>query len=142
MAGLMDIAPPFDTVNVGEQSITVHGVSIEGLAYLLRKFPELAALFTGGSLGDLNYDTVLARVPGAVVAIIACGCGMPGDDAAEKHVNTFGVQVQADLFTKIVALTMPDGMVPFVERLEKLASIVGADTGTGRSPKSRKQPKS
>lgn len=146
MVGLLDIAPTFEEVDVGAgQKIPVYGVSVDGIAYLLQKFPEVVTILTGGA-GDvsalLDYDNLMKKVPGAIVAIIACGCGYPGNEDAEQRIRVMPALVQAELFEKVISLTMPTGVGPFVERLEKLANVVDADTGKGRSSKSPPRSKS
>ena len=77
MVGLIDIAPSVETVDVQGTSVTVHGVSAKGVAHLLGGFPELRKLMTGQ---EVEAEQLMAIGGDAVAAIIAAGCGYPGDD--------------------------------------------------------------
>jgi hypothetical protein len=76
MVGLIDIAPSVETVDMQGTSVTVHGVSAKGLAHLLGRFPELRMLMTGQ---EVETPALMAMGGDAVAAIIAAGCGYPGD---------------------------------------------------------------
>ncbi len=76
MVGLIDIAPATEIVQAQGKPVTVNGVSAKGLAHLLARFPELRRLMTGQ---EVQADQLLALGGDAVAAIIAAGCGYPGD---------------------------------------------------------------
>ena len=121
MVGLLDIAPSVETVNVNGNALTVHGVSAAGLAYLLRRFPELRALMSGQELG---VEKLMAVGGEAVSAIIACGCGYPDNEPAEAVAGALALDVQADLLAATLRLTMPQGVGPFVEKLSALGAVL------------------
>lgn len=138
MVGLIEIAPATETIQAQGKPVTVHGVSAKGLAHLLARFPELRKLMTGQ---EVEVDQILAMGGDAVAAIIAAGCGYPGDDAAEAIAGNLSLDIQADLLAAILRLTLPRGIGPFVEKLTGLASILGVDgapSDTARDTKSRK----
>jgi hypothetical protein len=138
MVGLIDIAPATETVQVQGNPVTVHGVSAKGLAHLLTRFPELRRLMTGQ---EVQTDQLLAMGGDAVAAIIAAGCGYPGDNAAETVAGGLSLDLQADLLAAILRLTLPKGVGPFVEKLTALGSILGTDAApsdTAQASKSRK----
>jgi hypothetical protein len=62
----------------------------------------------------------------AVAAIIAAGCGYPGDEQAEAVAGKLAIDAQADLIAAIVHLTLPAGLGPFVEKLTALGGILDA----------------
>lgn len=116
MVGLLDIAPLTKDVPVGENNITVGGVSAHGIASLLSKFPELRKMMSGGNV-DVAVDDLVAIVPDAIAAIIAAGCGCPGDPKAEAIAASLSADAQADLLKAILELTMPKGARPFFDKL-------------------------
>jgi hypothetical protein len=124
MVGLIDIAPAIETVDVHGTSVTVHGVSAKGLASLLGRFPELRMLMTGQGV---QTEQLMAMGGEAVAAIIAAGCGFPGDETAETVAGKLSLDAQADLLAAILRLTLPKGVGPFVEKLTALGSILGTD---------------
>jgi hypothetical protein len=85
MVGLIDIAPTVETVDVQGAPVAVHGVSAKGIAHLLGRFPELRKLMTGQ---EVETEQLMAVGADAVAAIIAAGCGYPGDESAETVAAT------------------------------------------------------
>lgn len=124
MVGLIDLAPSVETVSVQNEAVAVHGVSAEGLAYLLGRFPDLRRLMTG-----LEVDTpqLLAVGGEAVAAIIAAGCGYPGNDDAEAVAAKLSLDSQADFLTAILRVTLPKGIGPFVNKLTALSGLLDVD---------------
>ena len=128
MVSLLDIVPSVETVDVGGEKIAVHGVSATGLAYLIRRFPELLS-------GGIGVEMLMSVGGEAVAAVIACGCGYHGNEVAEGKAASFSLDVQADLLAAILRLTMPQGVGPFVEKLAALkAAIVPAPAGPPKAP--------
>src|SRR5215210_1687590 len=123
MVGLIDIAPRIETVNVQGASVAVHGITARGVAHLLGRFPELRMLMTGQSV---ETDRLMEMGGDAVAAIIAAGCGYPGDDKAEIVAASLSVDAQADLLAAILRVTLPSGLGPFVEKLTALGGAVDA----------------
>jgi len=115
MVGLVDIAPSTRTVRVGGDDVSVFGVSAKGIASLLVSFPDLQKVFVGDGVVDMT--TIAGVAPDAIAAIIAAGCGSPGDPKAIEIAATLPAQYQANLFGAILELTLPDGIGPFVEAL-------------------------
>lgn len=146
MAGLVDIAPIVEKVTICGTVIEVPGVSAEGIAVLLSRFPELRKLLTGVTV---DSDALLKAGPGALAAILAAGTGVPGDEEAEAAAARLPLGDQADLLTAVLRVTLPGGLDPFVEKLSSLGLIMapkGAPSGAGGSgrgqgSKSRKRSK-
>jgi hypothetical protein len=121
MVGLIDIAPRTEAVEVQGASVAVHGVSARGVANLLGRFPELRMLMTGRTV---DADRLMAVGGDAVAAIIAAGCGYPGDEKAEAVAGSLGIDAQADLLAAILRLTLPAGFGPFVDKLTALGHVL------------------
>lgn len=124
MVGLIDIAPATEAVEVEGSKVEVHGVSASGLAHLLGRFPELRKLMTGM---EVDAGQLMAVGGEAVAAIIAAGCGYPGDERAESLAARLSLDTQADLLGAILRLTLPKGLGPFVAKLTALGSILDVD---------------
>ena len=127
MVGLLDIAPLTQTVTVRDHPIEVTGVSANGLAQLLLRFPELRALISGR---DVGLDQLLALGGDIIAAIIAAGCGQAGDAEAEAAAGRLGLDDQAELLAAIMTLTMPQGIGPFVDKLSRMGLNPVAGGGT------------
>jgi len=139
MVGLLDIAPSTRHVRVGYgelgYNVPVYGVSAAGIAALLQDFPELKNIVAGGKV-DLTMESVLKAAPGAIAAIIAAGTGTPGNPDAIERAGLLPAGTQAEFLDKIVELTMPDGIGPFMEALTGLINRL--DLGDlGKAPASK-----
>ena len=78
----------------------------------------------------------------AVAAIIAAGCGYPGDETAESVAGKLSLDAQADLLSALLRLTLLKGVGHFVEKLTALGSILDVDGAPSNTPpdsKLRKQ---
>jgi hypothetical protein len=138
MVGLIDLAPATESVSVHSGSVHVHGISAKGLAHLLGRFPELRRLMTGQ---DVGAEQLLAMGGDAVAAIIAAGCGQPGDEQAEAVVGNLAIDTQADFLAAILRLTLPKGLGPFVAKLTALGGILDADAARSDTAPASTSPK-
>jgi hypothetical protein len=130
MVGLTDVVPATLKVKVAGTEIDVYGVSGEGLAVLIGRYPELKLVMTG-RVAELDADTLMKNVPTAIAAIIAAGTGDPGNKTAEAVAAKLPLETQFDLLAAIVKMTMPGGVHPFVEKLSALRGIVQGVKGPG-----------
>ena len=129
MVGLIDVAPRTETIEAQGASVTVHGISAKGVAHLLGRFPELRMLMTGQ---EVQTEQLMTMGGDAVAAIIAAGCGYPGDEKAEIIAGRLSIDAQADLLAAILRLTLPGGLGPFVDKLTALGGILhAAPSATG-----------
>lgn len=130
MPGLLDIAPSTKTVTVQGQPVAVHGLSAEGIAYILARFSVARELFAGRDV-NLDADAIAKLAPEAVNAIIAAGTGYPNNPEAEAVAAKLPAGTQLDLLAAIVEVTMPGGVGPFVE---KLRATFGGIVESGKAP--------
>ena len=143
MVSLLDIANQQKTVTIREKDVAVFGISAQDIVYLFGKFPELRLLMSGKQ-ADLTPETLLKLAPGAVAAAIAAGTGSAGDEQAEAVAARLGLGEQLDLLAAIFDLTFPQGVGPFVQKLDALGLLRSADGASGwdRDMKSPAPPKS
>jgi hypothetical protein len=139
MAGLLDIAPRVESVAVGGSAVDVYGVSASGIAALLSRFPELRMMMSGK---DVGIERLMEMGGDVVAAIIAAGCGLPGNPDAEAIAARLGIEEQADLLSAVLRLTMPGGVGPFVDKLKSLGGSLGLEASVAepatKSPKPSK----
>jgi hypothetical protein len=129
MADLLDIAPAtaVEAVHLGEQRVTVRGISVNTMAAIVARFPDLKSL-AGGDGGDI----VLRLITGfgtAVGPIIAAGCGHAAEEDYERHAAHLLPEHQLKLLKAIFGLTFPNGIGSFVT---ELTGLIG---GAGEEPK-------
>lgn len=130
MASLLDIVPPAAEVVVGGRTITVHGVSAGGIASLLARFPRLRDLLSGSDVESADLMSLGGEI---VAAIIAAGCGFPGNADAERVASLLPLGQQADVLSAIIEQTMPGGSGPLVEQISRLAGALGLNV-SGNEP--------
>lgn len=146
MVGLLDIAPVAATVDVEGQPVSVYGVSVEGIAYLLQRFPQFAQLqdMIGGEQKDLAA-VLFGLGPQVIASVIAAGCLQrkqrsydeneelvgPPEPSYEDLFNplfvkatNLNLQAQADLLDMVLQKTLTKGIVPFVARLESIMATL------------------
>lgn len=124
MASFLDVVPVKGRVTIGDQDVDVPGLSFGCLAQLCDRFPDFAALLNGGA----EAEQLMGLARSTVVAVIAAGCGFPGDAKAEAHAGTFPADQQLVIMTEIVRVTTREGFGPFAKR------VVAALDGKGGQP--------
>jgi hypothetical protein len=139
MVGLIDIAPAVETVTVRGTPVPVFGVSAAGIAYLLRKYPEIRMLLSGKMP---ETERLFDLGGGVVAAVIAAGTGAPGSEEHEAVAMSLSINDQITLVEAIMRVTMPEGFGPFAARLQAIGDRVGlAASATEPGTKSGKQSK-
>ncbi len=120
---LLDIvgaaAPRVVSTSIGDVPVT--GISVRGLAILMRRFDVIRTALTGGEVPDFSIETLVELGPDVVDAIIAAGTGSPGDAAAEQVAGTLVIEDQVALIEAIVSATFPKGPKSFLERITAMA---------------------
>jgi hypothetical protein len=134
MAQLIDIAPLTETVRIRGAKIPVRGVTAQGIASLLFRFPELHKMW---ATGTWDTDQLLAMSDDVLAAVIAAG--IDGDPDTESNARNLALDEKAELLGAIVRVTMPRGPVPFMETLAGLmGGVNGVPSLKGRASKSPK----
>lgn len=118
---LADIAPMTEDVAIGDQVLTVHGVSAKMCLEIFKRFPKVMGMVSGEGF---NLGAFLTVAPDAVAAIIAAATGDLNDEAAEEAAGNLPVELQFDILEAVGRLTFTRGFAPFVERIMVLAGEV------------------
>lgn len=127
---LADIGPATEAVTIGENTITLRGISTEDVLELFQRFPELQKIVGGGGF---KVDDLISLAPRALGAIIAAAHDELGNDAAEETAAKFSLETQLDIIEAIGRLTFKNGFGPFVERLTVL-SDAAVSLSNGKVP--------
>lgn len=123
MVGLMDAVPLSTVVQVNGKPVDCYGLTLENLAYLFMRFPELKDA-VDGDFKKITVKRIFEVAPQTIMAIISCGTGTPKDEKAEKHAAKFPIETQYDLLKAIIGMTMPGGVDPFWERVNEVRALV------------------
>jgi hypothetical protein len=124
MVSLLDIADLAKTVPVRGKDLTVLGLSARDVVHLFGKFPELRALMAGKA-SELTPEAIMKLAPAAVAAVIAAGTGSAGDAKAEAVAARLAIGEQVEILAAIFELTFPQGIGPFVARLDAFGLLKG-----------------
>ena len=126
MTDLLDIAPStaVDIVKIDGARVKVRGVSVDAIASIFARFPELRSLVNGGG-GDI-VPRLIEGCGAAVGPIIAAGCGHLADEVYEQHAAKLLPEHQLMFLKAIFGLTFPNGIGSFVEAL---TGLIGAGEG-------------
>lgn len=117
MASLLDVAAVPRTVEINGIQVAVYGVSAQGVASLMARFPAFGKFMSGT---NPSTEELMKVGPEALAAFIAAGTGKLDDPEAEKIAGTLSVGSQLELVDMILKLTFPRGVGPFVQKLRDL----------------------
>jgi hypothetical protein len=136
---LLDIGPMCERVPIGKDKkmLNVYGISAKGIFEIFTRFPQVQEWFKGA--GNINAAELMKEAPDAIAAIIAAGCGCPGNEAAEENAASMAVESQLDVIEAIGRLTFAKGFGPFVERIVAL-SVQAKSVNYGRAPATKSPP--
>src|SRR5215831_7101313 len=104
---------------INNQRILVHPVSVQAMATLIQRFPELRQIANGKDGTDLVTQLVIGCGK-AVGPIIAASCGYLGDEDREMAAANLPPDDQLELLEAIFSVTFPNGIGSFVARLTNL----------------------
>src|SRR4051812_24947742 len=104
---LLDIGPLTEHVPMGDGYMKVYGVSAAGAISIFQRFPHVAVWFKGG--GKPTLEQLINEAPDALAAVIAAGCGNPGNEIAEANAKLMPLETQVDLLEAIGRLTFSKG---------------------------------
>jgi len=127
----LDIAPStaVEVVKIDGLRVNVRGVSVDAIASIVARFPELKSL-VGGASGDSLLPRLIQGCGAAVGPIIAAGCGHLADAAYEQHAAKLLPEHQMKFLKAIIGLTFPNGIASFVETLTGLIGGAGEEAKT------------
>ena len=140
---LKNLKPLSATVTVRGEKIKVGGITNDGIFGLYVRFPIIPKWLSGNA----TLDDIMSSAPDALAAIIAASCGFPGDEEAEAVARKLTLDESAALLEKIIPFTMPDGLGPFVLRVNAIGLALagpqalsdGKSKADGTSPAASKR---
>lgn len=135
MSTLLQIAPSSEVVSIRGTDVEVTGISAKGIAVLFSRFPELLSLFDG-NVDKITPDLILTLGGDVVAAIIASGCGMPGNVEAEQIAINLPIESQLELMGAIKRQTMPGGPERFFQVLRELGLDLAKEESSSKQSSS------
>jgi len=129
MDDFKDVAPSFETVPLWGKQVSVPGVSLEGAAMLLSRFPAFSALMDREAEA-IELKDIFAFGTETVSAIFAAGFGHPGDEEVERKASSMNLTEQMTVLKKIAEVTMPNGIGPFVDEIAAFLGRIQKETNS------------
>ena len=102
MRGLLGAARPVRSITINGQSIAVPGLDLFGLKKLVGRYGELSFLVNQGKPSDEDIFNLSADAMGA---LLAAGCGFPGDAEQEEAARRISMPEQILLMAEILEAT-------------------------------------
>lgn len=130
MSGLIDLAPLTEEVVLGpgpKQRLTVSGLTVDDIFFLVRAFPEVKALLER-RLKDITPERMMEAAPKTLATIVACATGERDNDKAVNAAQRLNADATLKILGVIFKLTFPEGVGPFVRSLQGLQASFGAST--------------
>lgn len=130
MTDIVNFVPLDAKVEIRGQKITVRGLELEEIGGLLYRFPKFR------EIKQLNASDLIKLMDKDIQsAVIAAAAGRAGNEKAEKSFANLSLGERVKIVAKIIELTAPDGIGPFVDLIQTLmpAQLVeAAAAGDGR----------
>ena len=123
MTDLLDILPGGKLVPIGKGEVEVVGISLADIGALLRRFPDLISQFQPG----VSPVALIESVPAAIPVLLASGLGELGNDKIEKKLARMSASDQLTLLDAVIEQTIGGDLVPFVEKIVRIAAALGFD---------------
>jgi len=114
MSDIVNFVPLTAKVTVRGQTFKLRGLEFQEVGELVYRFPKLLEL--RAAAGTINL-AALVGMPAIVAAVIAYATDKGALEQAEKSFANLALGERAKFLAKIVELTAPDGIGPFVELL-------------------------
>jgi len=127
MVSLLDIGNISREVMVRGSALEITGISAKGVLILLERFPEIRMIMSNRA-DEVTGESISKMLPQALCAIIAAGCGAPGDKAQEEVAGRLTIGEQLEIVDEIFRLTFPQGVRPFVDRFLQFTTQFNNET--------------
>lgn len=129
MTDIVNFVPLTAKVEIRGQKISVRGLELDEIGQLVYRFPKFR------EIKALNASEIIKLMDREIqAAVIAAAAGHAGNEKAEKSFANLSLGERVKLVSKIIEMTMPDGIGPFVELMQTLKppqDLVSGAEGAG-----------
>lgn len=128
MADLLEIEPTSQQVAVhglGGKLLDVKGLSLSGLAFLVKSHPELVKLFKGGGLDLSDLDAVIDLGTDFCADFLAAGLGYAGDEKARAMCKELPAEDVYNIGEAILSMSFPTGPTAFFLKVQTSMNKMG-----------------
>lgn len=118
MADLLEITPStrtVKTVRLGE--VDVPGLSVGGIAFLIKRHPELLELIQGDGLEKNDMESLIDLGESVLTSFLAAGLGHPGDENAEKICSQLNPEDTWAIGQAVIEESFPGGAQSFFNKV-------------------------
>lgn len=128
MADLMEIEPTAQKITVhglGGKEVDVKGLSLSGLAFLVKSHPELVKLFKGGGLDLSDLDAVIDLGTDFCADFLSAGLGYAGDEKAKAMCKQLPAEDVYNIGEAILSMSFPSGPTAFFQKIQTQMNKMG-----------------
>ena len=134
MADLLEIEPSSQQIIVhglGGKMLDVKGLSLSGLAFLVKSHPELVKLFKGGGLDLSDLDAVIDLGTDFCADFLAAGLGYAGDEKARAMCKELPAEDVYNIGAAILSMSFPSGPTAFFQKIQTQMNKLGLRVESG-----------
>ena len=117
MTSILDLAPSTKVVKASFGDVDVPGISITGIACILRDHPQLIGLLEHE--GDLNLSDLIALGADVSASFFAAGLGFPGNTDVIEKCKHFNPDDAIDIGLAILEVSFPNGPKSFLDKVQQ-----------------------
>lgn len=122
---LLDVAiVPREVKTHKFDTLKVYGLSIDGIASIVKNRPELFEMFKNRASEKIDFSTVVALGADVCADFLAAGLGYPGDEKAIAMCRKMNAEDQSTIGVAIFEESFPGGAVNFFERVVGAAKSI------------------
>lgn len=121
MADLLEIEPSSRQVAVqgfGGKEVDVKGLSLTGIAHLIKSHPKLVTLFRGGGLDLSDLDAVIDLGTDFTADFLAAGLGYIGNEKARDMCKQLPAEDVYNIGEAILLMSFPTGPSAFFQKIQ------------------------
>lgn len=118
MANFLDVVDVPKTITTNKYGdLNIHGLSVEGMAYLIKKHPQLFAIFDAKGDMKLDTNTIIDLGVEVLADFLASGLGCADDVEAVKRCRSMNAEDAWDIGEAIIEESFPGGASSFFVRV-------------------------
>lgn len=122
---LLDVAiAPREVKTHKYETLKVYGLSIEGIAIIVKNRPELFEMFKNRASEKIDFSTIVGLGADICADFLAAGLGYPGDEKAIAMCRKMNAEDQSTIGVAIFEESFPGGAVNFFERVVGAAKSI------------------
>ena len=119
---LLDVAVvPFEAKTHKYGTLKVYGLSIQGIAHIIKNHPDLFEVFDGAGSLNMEFKDIMVLGVDVCAEFLAAGLGYAGEEKAVQMCKDMNAEDAMTVGTAIFNESFPGGATNFFERVAEVA---------------------